>query len=207
METEAQGPIFSDFIMFHRNQVPKELCEEVINAFETNNNEALICPGLQGRDGIKKRYDFAVRLSKININLGNEINKILEKNLLIYLEKYALGNNLFYSPEIKLQKTPPGGGFHSWHFEDGNYQDCDRELVWMIYMNDDYEGGETEFLYQRTRVEPEQGLLLIWPADFTHMHRGNMVLSDHNKYICTGWINRIPSSGDYAYSEDAQFKH
>jgi hypothetical protein len=48
------------------------------------------------------------------------------------------------------------------------------------------EGGETEFLYQHMRVKPEQGTLVIWPAAFTHTHRGNPPLSNE-KYIVTGW--------------------
>jgi len=37
------------------------------------------------------------------------------------------------------------------------------------------------------RVKPKQGTLLIWPAAFTHTHRGNPPLSNV-KYITTGWI-------------------
>jgi hypothetical protein len=56
----------------------------------------------------------------------------------------------------------------------------------MLYLNDVEDGGETEFLYQRMRVKPKQGTLLIWPAGFTHTHRGNPPLSN-NKYVITGW--------------------
>jgi len=57
----------------------------------------------------------------------------------------------------------------------------------MIYLNDVEEGGETEFLYYARRIKPTQGTLLIWPAYFTHAHRGNPPLSN-TKYIITGWI-------------------
>ena len=50
------------------------------------------------------------------------------------------------------------------------------------------DGGETEFLYQRTRVKPEENLMLLWPASYTHAHRGNPVLADKYKYIITGWF-------------------
>jgi len=58
--------------------------------------------------------------------------------------------------------------------------------TWMVYLNDVEEGGETEFLYQHKRLKPEQGTLVIWPASFTHTHRGNPPLSN-DKYIVTGW--------------------
>ena len=46
--------------------------------------------------------------------------------------------------------------------------------------------GETEFIWQKLRVQPEAGKCLIWPTQFTHTHRGNPVYST-NKYIATGW--------------------
>ena len=58
----------------------------------------------------------------------------------------------------------------------------------MLYLNDDYQGGETEFLYYKKRVQPERGKLLIWPAGYTHAHRGNMVL-EGMKYVVTGWFH------------------
>jgi len=61
-----------------------------------------------------------------------------------------------------------------------------RLLTRMVYLNDVEEGGETEFLYQSMRVKPKQGTLVIWPAAFTHTHRGNPPLSN-SKYIVTGW--------------------
>ena len=60
----------------------------------------------------------------------------------------------------------------------------------MVYLNDDYEGGETEFLYYKNRIKGKKGSLLIWPAGMTHVHRGGLVLSG-NKYIITGWFHVI----------------
>ena len=40
-------------------------------------------------------------------------------------------------------------------------------------------------LYQQRKFTPEKGTVLIWPASYTHPHRGNPPISD--KYIATGW--------------------
>ena len=58
-------------------------------------------------------------------------------------------------------------------------------MAWMVYLNDVEEGGETEFLYQKRKVKPKKGTILIWPGGYTHLHRGNPPMSD--KYIATGW--------------------
>ena len=57
----------------------------------------------------------------------------------------------------------------------------------IVYLNDVDEGGETEFLYYPRRVKPQAGRVLLFPASFTHSHRGNPPLSN-TKYIMTGWV-------------------
>lgn len=96
------------------------------------------------------------------------------------------------APAFKLQKTRVGGGYHVWHYENSGRATASRLLAWMIYLNDVDEGGETEFLYQHRRERPRAGTLLIWPAGFTHTHRGNPPLSNE-KYIITGWVERSAS--------------
>jgi hypothetical protein len=92
--------------------------------------------------------------------------------------------------QAKLQKTLPTEGYHVWHLESSTINTSARVLVWMIYLNDVKDGGETEFLYQSMRVSPKKGTLVIWPAGFTHLHRGNPPLSGE-KYIMTGWLEYV----------------
>jgi len=87
----------------------------------------------------------------------------------------------------KIQKTLIGGGYHVWHCESASRANCNRILAWTLYLNDVEEGGETEYLYQHLRIKPKKGTLVIWPAGFTHVHRGNTPISNE-KYIVTGWV-------------------
>jgi hypothetical protein len=60
----------------------------------------------------------------------------------------------------------------------------------MLYLNSlaPEEAGETEFLYQQTRLRPQQNQMIVWPAAYTHAHRGNVVHGENCKYIVTGWF-------------------
>jgi hypothetical protein len=60
----------------------------------------------------------------------------------------------------------------------------------MTYLNDvDVDaGGRTSFDHYGIQVRPQTGVTLIWPAEWTHAHRGE-VLSSGIKYIITGWMH------------------
>ena len=100
-----------------------------------------------------------------------------------HLKKLATHNIL----EVKIQKTKVGEGYHMWHCENAEMKARNRILAFSVYLNDVAEGVETEFLYQKCRFKPEKNTLLVWPSQFTHVHRGNPPLSN-DKYIITGWV-------------------
>ena len=47
-------------------------------------------------------------------------------------------------------------------------------------------GGFHQFLYQNRRELPRQGDVLIFPAGYTHTHRGNPPIGG-DKYLITSW--------------------
>lgn len=106
-----------------------------------------------------------------------------------YASKYSILQELgpmdLYT--VKIQKTQPGQGYHVWHCEHGSREVSSRVLTWTVYLNDDFEAGETEFLYQQYRYKPSKGDCVIFPAAYTHTHRGNPPIGG-DKYIITGWV-------------------
>ena len=91
--------------------------------------------------------------------------------------------------QYKRQK----GGYFYYHSEfyphpnDPEQDSLHRVLLWMFYLNDVSDGGETEFYFQQKKLVPKQGTLVIAPAFFTHTHRGNRPESG-DKYILTSWL-------------------
>tara|TARA_R100000781_G_C4061814_1_gene121284 strand:- start:369 stop:965 length:597 start_codon:yes stop_codon:yes gene_type:complete len=97
------------------------------------------------------------------------------------------GKKLSYTG-LKIQKTLPTEGYHVWHIEHGEGGDSEkRAFVFAVYLNDVEEGGETEFLHFSKRVKPKQGRIVIWPAGFPYVHRGNPPLKGE-KYLLTSWM-------------------
>ena len=91
---------------------------------------------------------------------------------------------------FNIQRYLPGQGFKIWHCErSGPVDTCVfRHLVFMTYLNDVTDGGETEWYHQQISIKPQKGLTVIWPVDWTFIHRG-VPSSTQTKYIVTGWYS------------------
>jgi hypothetical protein len=93
---------------------------------------------------------------------------------------------------IQAQKYQAGvGNYNYWHCEvypqAPHNEALHRTLLFMFYLNDVEEGGQTEFYYQNKAISPKTGRMVIAPAYFTHTHRGCVPVSN-DKYILTSWI-------------------
>lgn len=187
-----------NFIGVYENVFDAAFCQKVITYFEQMQANGFVS-SRQKSEGVPRvdKQDDAIFThfeEILNIGYTNTIQAQINDVLWgvaykDYANTYSVlsqgGSHSSYA--AKIQKTVVGGGYHTWHYESGDRPTCNRLLVWSIYLNDVEEGGETEFLYLAKRIKPKAGTLLIWPAGFTHTHRGNPPLSNE-KYIATGWI-------------------
>lgn len=180
----SDDPIIDKLLEFHKESPDKS--PGVVGGYL--NNEPFI-----DRD-IKDSIDVSLSRNPI---LYEEYVLFLQQFAVKYIEKYPYCN--FYDPwnpstePPNIQYYPPGGGFFRWHCERGSsiYPANNRHLVYMTYLNDVNDSGETEFFYQRVKVKPERGLTIIWPADWTFTHRG-IASPTEKKYIITGWYHYVP---------------
>ena len=96
--------------------------------------------------------------------------------------------------DINMQRYTKGeGGYHHWHSEhfphpsDPTQRSLHRVLLWLVYLNDVEDGGETEFFYQQAKVKPTKGSIVLAPCGFTHTHRGSVPKSS-DKYVLASWV-------------------
>jgi hypothetical protein len=192
---------YHQHIGIYKNAVSDELCDSLINLYEKYPN------GHEKRNRNQPERDNFLFIEKVLrkdiipipeneknsiIKIVNSFNKSLKDTLDSYTYKYPdLTNygNLIPDMGTKIQKTKPGEGYHSFHCEQ-HYDDLllfSRVLVFTLYLNNVEEAGETEFLHQLIRVKPTKGTICLFPAGFTHPHRGNTPYSEE-KYILTGWL-------------------
>lgn len=191
---------YNQFIGMYDEVFPDGYCSHMISEFERIRQNGH-CGNRQDSEGAKKtkKQDefYFLNLKNHSFSPFNSENSmsIFWEGLQTCFDDYAdefdiLKDANLKCTSVKMQKTDPGGGYHIWHCEQGNNDQANRGLVYMIYLNDlnGDSAGETEFLYQRLRIPPKQNTMIIWPAAFTHTHRGNLVHGDKAKYVITGWF-------------------
>tara|TARA_B100001996_G_scaffold302590_1_gene243230 strand:+ start:816 stop:1436 length:621 start_codon:yes stop_codon:yes gene_type:complete len=125
---------------------------------------------------------------EMDSKLLSSYNEVVNACLQHYADEYEqIATFELQSIYLNIQRTRPREGYNIFHCEQGGNGSWKRVLATSLYLNDVREGGETEFLYQSQRIQPKAGRFLIWPAGFTHTHRGNPPLSGE-KFLATSWV-------------------
>ena len=172
------------------------LFEKIIDFFEKNKS-------LHNQGSIDKGVNLS---EKKTTDLTIDPIDLREKNYLIFNDYF---NELFncYNdykeqwpfldvniqtldiPSFNIQRYLPGDHFSKIHTERSSTSTSHRVFAWMTYLNDldKNSGGSTKFEHFDISFEPKKGKTLIWPAEWTHAHSGDVIKSGV-KYIITGWM-------------------
>lgn len=190
----------SDFISVYKNVFTPGYCEHMISEFERLANNGI---GFYRHEKRHTKEDYAIVMSPGVHNFlpfkGKHCIEAFFDLLQIVFDNYSSRYTYLKDVQVtcssmKMQRTDPGQGYHVFHAEQGNgnvySMHQKRAVVYTLYLNtlDSDAGGETEFLYQKKRIAPVENTMIIWPAAYTHVHRGNTTLGDKSKYIITGWF-------------------
>lgn len=193
-----------NFIRVIEDAMTHEQCAKLIDGFHAIHDHGGSYTR-QKSEGTSKgiKADTAIDAAELLLtNLFKPLQEhmliMLNKHITTYVEDFETGmfgievEDQFPMSQsgIKIQMTKPSEGYHVWHCENSNLANKSRFLTWILYLNDIAEGGETEFIHLSERVTPKTGRLVIFPAGWTHVHRGNPPLSD-TKYIATGWMEYL----------------
>ncbi len=174
-----------------------KLCNEITNFFE--NNRSLQQPGASGmglNPKVKKTTDIRITpkdLEKKKFEIFNQYINELHKCFLDYQNQWPFLKSMIKKvdiPSFNIQKYSRGDHFSSIHSERTTLNTLHRLFAWMTYLSDVdvNDGGQTNFDHYRIKIKPEIGKTLIWPAEWTHAHTGE-ILKNGTKYIVTGWMH------------------
>tara|TARA_B100001287_G_scaffold249311_1_gene229069 strand:- start:1207 stop:1779 length:573 start_codon:yes stop_codon:yes gene_type:complete len=183
--------MLTDFISIYENALTPEYCKSWIEYIEYLRKEGIIT---QEESKLHNRDHQTINFSNddaFDLNSSDKLSRSFLpsiKNCVDnYLKDYSvLGSANYLLYDVKAKRIPICGGFHAWHYENSSFETATRRFVVQAYLNTIENGGETEFLYQNKRINAVEGTVVIWPAGFTHVHRGNPPIGQ-DKYILTTW--------------------
>ena len=173
----------------------EEICDGVLDFW--NENESLKLPGIVANKETEETEDVEVKkctqldvipnaqeLILYNIHLQAILDDYKQKyKWADFVKTYDIIENMI------IQHYKPGEGFYKWHMEQNGYSDVVyRHLVFMTYLNDVENGGTEFYHFPDLKIQARKGLTLIWPAGWTHTHKG-VISNVDEKYIITGWYS------------------
>ena len=174
--------------------IEPNLCEQIISYFEKNKYKQI-----QGRTSTglnletKNRQDITLTPKELSFPENKIYNKYFESLYECYKDYNlqwpflsVIVNHLDIG-NFNIGRYEPGQHFQEIHCERSSLSTLHRLFAFMTYLNDVDDGGSTYFNHYDLDIKPRKGLTLIWPAEWTHSHKGN-VLKTGVKYIITGWL-------------------
>lgn len=146
--------------------------------------------------------------SEVNLATGSRLRKDIRNNDRVIFDDATLAQALFerarphlppamenwqlcgFNERMRFYRYSPGEYF-KWH-KDGAFSRTPREesfLTFLIYLNDDYTGGGTEFKWDA--VQPEAGMALVFPHRM--LHQGAEIAAGTKYVLRTDVMYRLPA--------------
>lgn len=185
-----------DYIHYYKNIIPNtsflineieetnEFCSEYTNISKwkewTASNDTSLVYG-QGKDGV-----FSPR----KLIDENDFRIFQVSSIINYAIKYGIVNYCSlkkiqepWLPDFfQIKKYVPGADMGP-HIDSNDPTDIKHPIVsGVLYLNDNYEGGEIEFPNQNISIKPSPGSLIIFPSTSPYLHHPKKIING-NKYM------------------------
>lgn len=124
-------------------------------------------------------YDYNNSVAQ---NIHNQMYLLLLASTIPYAKKHGI-DELVHEPYSMLRYR--GGQEYSAHFD--GHTDTGRSVSAICYLNNDYTGGEIEFVNFNLKIKPEPGMLILFPSNYAYRHIAHPVVNG-TKYAIVTWI-------------------
>ena len=177
-----------DFVKQY-NVVSPEACKALINVFEESKSFHVL------------RNDDVKNFRELNINEHSpELIELLVSYTMTTAARYLndlSDYNEFFAlnalEEFRIKRYTANSLFTGpqqfrTHVDVGDPESAKRQLAFLFYLNDDFEGGETEF--DHGLIKPKEGDILVFPPTWQYPHAG-LPVKDGTKYIISTYLHYV----------------
>ncbi len=125
--------------------------------------------------------------------------------LSIFNDVYCNRLSPFYKANFEWYERPqilryPAGGKYNQHADSDHWvadkkkwvRSQDRDYSVLLYLNEEYEGGELEFVNQKYKFKPKTGMLVGFPSDHRYLHAA-LPTTSGIRYVIVSWAAIIGS--------------
>jgi hypothetical protein len=187
---QTAGTRLADYVRCYENALPRDFCDRLIAAFRQS-SPLHVQRDREWRAGLDASAWTELDLTPL---ADAALKEFFRAHIAEYLERYnrdvGLRIAIPASPliaELRLKRYRPGAGQEfQLHFDSINAV-ANRYLVFLWYLNDVAEGGETEFPDLGIKVQPLAGRLLMFPPYWMYQHAG-LPPRSNDKFILSTYL-------------------
>jgi prolyl 4-hydroxylase len=189
------------YIYEYENYVESEVCDSIINAIESQGIPESIFT--EGKNRIRK--NSCLNLTRCGLkeikNIDNFVHTIFSEVHQNYLQdnKYLYfllrdGNHFVkYLSSEYIYRKYDSNDYYDWHLD--MTEGKNNLFSYLLYLNDDFSGGETVFLHEKLKLKPKKGSLLCFPCDYRMIHKSLKIKTGSKKIIWTCLHNILNNGG------------
>jgi hypothetical protein len=145
----------------------------------------------------QKRTNFGISLSESGKQneAMRQINNTYFDKMLAAIEGYRIQFNieeqLFAMEPLSLLRYQFGQKYDA-HYDGGTA--TARSVSPVFYINDEYTGGEIEFVWHNVKLKPKAGTLVVFPSNYAYAHIAHPVITGTKYAIVTFVRDRMDAS-------------
>jgi Rps23 Pro-64 3,4-dihydroxylase Tpa1-like proline 4-hydroxylase len=194
--TEIIGGAIAVFENFWKN--PRETIEQVEAVCDDKNSEIKFNPAQTIKEQLSNNSETQSTRTNYNLSISNSghINEVFRKinneysesiQTLVgtYVDMFDIHEPIFDHEGYDLLKYS-GGQKYDAHYDGGS--PSKRSVSVILYLNDDYTGGEIEFVNFGIKIKPKAGTFYIFPSGYAYRHIAHPVESG-TKYAIVTWLH------------------
>jgi len=181
----------SKFIYEYQNCASKNWCDYVSSILDEGLQTENVC----GKNIMRNNISYNItqsestNIKKINalvhekINYANDLYVNTNKFLLPSLNELRLNQETHRLSADYIYRRYDTEDNYEWHAD----KTLNKQFVfsYLLYLNDDFEGGHTLFLHEKLKVIPKMGSILCFPCDLYMTHKSTKIKKGTKRIVWT----------------------
>jgi hypothetical protein len=182
------------YIYEYQNAVDENTVESIREILNSNILDLNTTPDIK-KYAARVNYGFNLNFHKNKNKKLDDVISSIEYLEIEYFKKYFTDCQLmrnYYKPlgvlgNTQIYRVYDEDDYYDWH--------CDTDKMFrfvasfILYLNDDFDGGNTLFLNDKLKVSPKKGSILMFPCGPYFIHKSTPIVSGKKEIIWNCYVD------------------